>query len=64
MYHVIRVGWGEVDSVANLEELLNEEAEAGFHLDQVVPVTYLGERSVGEEPADILELIVITTDDL
>jgi len=64
MYHVVRVGWGEVDSSANLEELLNEEAEAGFHLDQVVPVTYLVEQNVGEEPEDILELIVITSDAL
>jgi len=55
MYHVVRVGWGEVDSSANLEELLNEEAKAGFLLDQVVPVSL---------PVDTLELIVITTDAL
>ena len=36
----------------------------GSILDQVVPVTYLVEQNVGEEPEDILELIVITSDAL
>jgi len=64
MYHVVRIGWGEVDSGADLEELLNEEAKAGFLLDQVVPISHLVEQYVGEEPVDTLELIVITTDAL